>query len=353
MLQELLTSERRCSFCDAGDHADADGEEEGREEEVQSNPDECEDNADSNLAASAKLKNGSKCRTRLGRPVGLIGGISCKDFASCNTAKKPKKGQVIYKDGSSPGKSADCMVAVAKIAASEHAPDWMLFENSDKLATNPEHDKSLRLFRQDLARCGYWTDVFTANATGYYLPQSRDRCFIICIRDPEKAARVRLREGLDMKTAFRRIADNVMKCQMCPPDLVEVLFRKNDARLKQELMRRKAWPAKEDITPGELGALRKKWVSLGSWVPAPEDFSKTKAADLSSPWWGTLTRRKKGCLQYHQASRSQTITAAKRKKDAALADMDVFRVRSPAGPQRSQLMRLQLAEDCVALLQLH
>ena len=98
----------------------------------------------------------TKCKTSLGLLTGVVGGISCKDLAKCNTAaaaakakaKAKAKGKAaaqpharsVYEQEQTPGQSAQCMHGIVALARSEHYPDFMLLENSDELenATHKE-----------------------------------------------------------------------------------------------------------------------------------------------------------------------------------------------------------------------
>ena len=330
--QDLTTEKRSCTWCDAEDAADEDDEDEDHEGNA----------------------TGTRCETELGPLVGLIGGPSCKDFSRANTKPAEKRVPDVYSQQSSPGRSAECMHGIVALAQSDSCPDWMIVENSDDLANKQKHAGTLFAFRKDLHECGFWTEVLTANATGYMLPQSRDRCFIVAIRDPSRTRRLRLRCGIaSVPAALAKIVESMqVNCTVGPPDLLDLLYPAGHPRLQSELKRRQAaGPPKDDITKKELDALRHKWPEeIGRWIPQPEgsnEYPLTNAADTASPWYSSLSARKKGSLQYHQELCRKRMKLAKRKQKSV--SQGCFTGKPLTA---SEKLRLEIAQDSNAICQL-
>ena len=118
---------------------------------------------------------------------GLIGGLSCKDWARMkNWHSGPKQnGAAIYGADKSPGKSAECMHGL--IATVKACPtDWVILENSDELTENEQQRPALDLFMHDLNEAGFDARIFTVQSSDYALPQKRRRAWICAVRRPSQ-----------------------------------------------------------------------------------------------------------------------------------------------------------------------
>ena len=111
---------------------------------------------------------------------GVIGGLSCKDYARCNSNKSSAS---VYQQASSPGRSADCMHGLMGLVDSTH-PAWLLLENTDELAVNESHRPDLDFFLHDLSSRGYEIKVFVLESSDFILPQARVRCYFIAVLRP-------------------------------------------------------------------------------------------------------------------------------------------------------------------------
>ena len=160
---------------------------------------------------------------------GIIGGLSCKDYARCNSSKS---GGSVYQQAASPGRSADCMHGLVALVDHTH-PEWLLLENTDALAEDPVHRPDLDLFMHDLSSRGYEIKVFVLESSDFILPQARKRCFLVAVLRPGRRFAID-----DYQAFFSQFEALIERVKLCGPSLAEVLLPDSDSVVEAALQAR-------------------------------------------------------------------------------------------------------------------
>jgi len=243
---------------------------------------------------------------------GCIGGISCKDFSKNRHMGEKCSESVICLASSSPGKSSDCMHGFVGLLDTA-PPDWFVLENSDELAENEQHQESLNLFCYGVCARGYDVRVFTVNASEDLLSQSRKRTYIIGIMRP-----LRYFE-LNDYTAFFQTVEKLIKSFMCKAlPLASVLYDESDLAVQRELQARQQMPRTNVMTTKEMNDQRQAWKSLGLRnIPG---CLKVLQEDRDSPWFPTMTLRRRSSLEILQHKGRAKVEACEKKLQQCLRD---------------------------------
>ena len=264
------------------------------------------------LTTSARLcsVHGKRCRLPSALD-GIIGGLSCKDYARCNSNKP---GGSVYQQASSPGRSADCMHGLLALVDSTH-PEWLLLENTDQLAVNASHTPDLDLFMHDLSSRGYEIKVFVLESSDFVLPQARVRCYITAVLRPGRMFSI-----ADYQSYFKHVEELVERVKLCGPGLGEILFPDSDQAVQGALEARQKQTQKSVLTSRTMNEHRAAWAVMGMRFTTGVD--RIAKADGSSPWYQSLCAAKQARLQYHQH-----VNAVKLREAGKSPDMDIELLR--------------------------
>jgi hypothetical protein len=127
----------------------------------------------------------------------LIAGSSCVDFSTLNSAQ-------VNGFGEREGESEDTFMAVLKYTEWARPP-IVILENVDK-------DEAWKEFKRHFDRIGYATEAVKVDTKDYYLPQTRQRRYMLCLDTKvyKKAERQELPKWRDLMVDFKRRASSAL-----------------------------------------------------------------------------------------------------------------------------------------------
>ena len=227
----------------------------------------------------------------------LVAGFSCKDFSKANHSKASK----VLHNSTSNGKTADTYHGMISVV-DKCRPGAIILENVDDLGEDFNKD-SLDLILSSLGTRGYDTMSYILDAADFGVPQTKKRCFIICMLRPGAVFKIKDSHG------FFASVQNLLEAFKCGRrPLPDVLRAVDDPCVAKDLERRENKPSK-GWSSDTLGAHRMAWLTqLGVRM-----FSKeVGAADKASPWFATLTPREQDVLAFHQACCAKELGGVER-----------------------------------------
>lgn len=251
----------------------------------------------------------------------LMGGISCKDFARCNSNKAVMHGAKIFNSTSTPGKSADTMHGFTRLLDMAY-PEMCIIENVDELADQNLHREALDMFLAGLASRGYDCKVFILNVAEFGIPQMKKRMYLLALLRPGRKFKVR--EG---QAFFAKVQRLLELFKLEGPSLAEVLLPESDRTIQEALQRLEERPTKRGtMSSATLQQHCQAWTNLGQRFQV--GGKQVRKSDAESPWFNALTMREQAVLEYHQKLRGKSRDMADRSaeglmKHAQFAMLDV------------------------------